>query len=237
LWGRSARPPLPCRRRRAPSRCCRRRRRRREGSSGGTAPHPSPSLSPRPLLRRRCRSRRGMRLRPLCRRRAWWRPQPCLVVTRPGRRRRRGGGAPRPPAAGTRTTMRRRSWRTLPCASSAWMIPPPPPNMSRRHHQPPRPPRSSTRLCYPFPRRPLSALPVRSMQRRGGWLCSTGPSRWAAWRCAAAFPSCARSMLTEIYLCHACSCYEILSGNAAVGVVGDAAAGGVGRRRRWGSEQ
>jgi hypothetical protein len=28
--------------------------------------------------------------------------------------------------------------------------------------------------------------------------------------CAAAFPSCARSVLTEIYLCRACSCHEIL---------------------------
>eukprot|EP01049_Picozoa_sp_SAG25_P002284 SAG25_NODE_117_length_14819_cov_20.935670_11_plen_74_part_00 len=35
--------------------------------------------------------------------------------------------------------------------------------------------------------------------------------------CAAAFPSCVRSILTEIYLCHACSRHEILSGNAAVG--------------------
>jgi small GTP-binding protein len=30
-----------------------------------------------------------------------------------------------------------------------------------------------------------------------------------------AFPSCARSILTEIYLCHACSCQEIEDGNAA----------------------
>jgi hypothetical protein len=35
--------------------------------------------------------------------------------------------------------------------------------------------------------------------------------------CAAAFPSCVRSILTEIYLCHACSCHEMLSGNAAAG--------------------
>jgi hypothetical protein len=35
--------------------------------------------------------------------------------------------------------------------------------------------------------------------------------------CAAAFPSWNRSILTEIYLCHACSCHEILSGNAAAG--------------------
>jgi hypothetical protein len=34
--------------------------------------------------------------------------------------------------------------------------------------------------------------------------------------CAAAVPSCVRSMLTEIYLCKACSChFEILSGNGA----------------------
>ena len=37
--------------------------------------------------------------------------------------------------------------------------------------------------------------------------------RW----CEAAFLSCVRSILTEIYLCHACSCHEILSGNAAAG--------------------
>jgi hypothetical protein len=35
--------------------------------------------------------------------------------------------------------------------------------------------------------------------------------------CAAAFPSCVRSILTEIYLRHACSCHEILSGNSAAG--------------------
>jgi hypothetical protein len=32
-----------------------------------------------------------------------------------------------------------------------------------------------------------------------------------------AFPSCVRSILTEIYLCHAFSCHEMLSGNAAAG--------------------
>jgi hypothetical protein len=37
--------------------------------------------------------------------------------------------------------------------------------------------------------------------------------RW----CEAAFLSCVRSILTDIYLCHACSCHEILSGNAAAG--------------------
>jgi hypothetical protein len=32
-----------------------------------------------------------------------------------------------------------------------------------------------------------------------------------------AFPSCTRSILTEIYLCHACSCHEIEDGNARSG--------------------
>jgi hypothetical protein len=32
-----------------------------------------------------------------------------------------------------------------------------------------------------------------------------------------AFPSCVRSVVTEIYLCHVCSCYEIEYGNAAAG--------------------
>jgi putative flavoprotein involved in K+ transport len=32
-----------------------------------------------------------------------------------------------------------------------------------------------------------------------------------------AFPSCTRSILTEIYLCHACSCHEIEDGNAWTG--------------------
>jgi hypothetical protein len=36
----------------------------------------------------------------------------------------------------------------------------------------------------------------------------------------AAFPSCVRSTLTEIYLCHACSCHEVVSGNAAAGGAG-----------------
>jgi hypothetical protein len=51
--------------------------------------------------------------------------------------------------------------------------------------------------------------------------------------CAAAFPSCVRSMLTEIYLCHACSCqyFEILSGNAAAG--GWGRPGPVARRSSW----
>eukprot|EP01047_Picozoa_sp_COSAG01_P000835 COSAG01_NODE_16_length_40091_cov_15.728646_48_plen_102_part_00 len=35
--------------------------------------------------------------------------------------------------------------------------------------------------------------------------------------CAAAFPPCARPILTEIYLRHACSCHEMLSGHAAAG--------------------
>jgi hypothetical protein len=38
-----------------------------------------------------------------------------------------------------------------------------------------------------------------------------------------AFPSCTRPILTEIYLCHACSCQEIEDGNARAG----------GRRLRW----
>jgi hypothetical protein len=32
-----------------------------------------------------------------------------------------------------------------------------------------------------------------------------------------AFPSCTRSILTEIYLCRACSCQEIEDGNARAG--------------------
>ena len=32
-----------------------------------------------------------------------------------------------------------------------------------------------------------------------------------------AFPSCTRSILTEIYLCHACSCHEIEDANAWTG--------------------
>jgi hypothetical protein len=32
-----------------------------------------------------------------------------------------------------------------------------------------------------------------------------------------AFPSCTRSMLTEIYLCHDCSCHDIEDGNAGAG--------------------
>jgi hypothetical protein len=43
--------------------------------------------------------------------------------------------------------------------------------------------------------------------------------------CAAAFPSCARSVLAEIYLCHACSCHEI-------NIEGGNAPGQVRRRRR-----
>jgi hypothetical protein len=41
-----------------------------------------------------------------------------------------------------------------------------------------------------------------------------------------AFPSCRRSILTEIYLCHACSCQEIEDGNARAGDGG----GGIGHR-------
>eukprot|EP01047_Picozoa_sp_COSAG01_P111992 COSAG01_NODE_40764_length_459_cov_67.063889_1_plen_121_part_10 len=33
-----------------------------------------------------------------------------------------------------------------------------------------------------------------------------------------AFPSCTRSILTEIYLCHACSCHAIEDGNAWTGI-------------------
>jgi hypothetical protein len=33
-----------------------------------------------------------------------------------------------------------------------------------------------------------------------------------------AFPSCTRSILTEIYLCHACSCHAIEDGNARTGI-------------------
>eukprot|EP01047_Picozoa_sp_COSAG01_P040622 COSAG01_NODE_3434_length_6100_cov_7.180970_3_plen_203_part_00 len=33
-----------------------------------------------------------------------------------------------------------------------------------------------------------------------------------------AFPSCLRSLLTEIYLCHACSCHEIEDGHARTGL-------------------
>eukprot|EP01049_Picozoa_sp_SAG25_P004034 SAG25_NODE_244_length_11127_cov_82.802956_13_plen_281_part_00 len=40
-----------------------------------------------------------------------------------------------------------------------------------------------------------------------------------------AFPSCVRSISTEIYLCHACSCQEILSGNAPAGGAGTARSG------------
>jgi hypothetical protein len=36
-----------------------------------------------------------------------------------------------------------------------------------------------------------------------------------------AFPSCTRSIWTEIYLCHACSCHEIEDGNARAGRVGE----------------
>jgi hypothetical protein len=32
-----------------------------------------------------------------------------------------------------------------------------------------------------------------------------------------AFPSCTRSILTEIYLCHPCSCHGIEDGNARTG--------------------
>jgi hypothetical protein len=46
-----------------------------------------------------------------------------------------------------------------------------------------------------------SALHRGEPQRRGG---SVGRG-WLRW----AFPSCMRSILTEIYLCHACSCHEI----------------------------
>eukprot|EP01047_Picozoa_sp_COSAG01_P039512 COSAG01_NODE_3271_length_6320_cov_8.998554_7_plen_92_part_00 len=33
-----------------------------------------------------------------------------------------------------------------------------------------------------------------------------------------AFPAYARSILTEIYLCHACSCHKIEDGNAWTGI-------------------
>jgi hypothetical protein len=39
-----------------------------------------------------------------------------------------------------------------------------------------------------------------------------------------ASPSCVRSILTEIYLCHACSCHEVEDGNARTGHTRGAAA-------------
>jgi hypothetical protein len=50
--------------------------------------------------------------------------------------------------------------------------------------------------------------------------CRVGSPAGALLGCAAAFPSCVRSILTDIYLYHACSCHEILSGNAAEGGAG-----------------
>jgi hypothetical protein len=47
-----------------------------------------------------------------------------------------------------------------------------------------------------------------------------------------AFPSCTRSILTEIYLCHACSHHEIVDGNARPGGRPAAAATHARRRRR-----
>eukprot|EP01047_Picozoa_sp_COSAG01_P035206 COSAG01_NODE_2685_length_7253_cov_6.363153_7_plen_371_part_00 len=41
-------------------------------------------------------------------------------------------------------------------------------------------------------------------------LKKTGAYVTCAIGCAAAFPSCMRSILAEIYLCHACSCHDIL---------------------------
>jgi WD40 repeat protein len=46
-----------------------------------------------------------------------------------------------------------------------------------------------------------------------------------------AFPSCTRSILTEIYLCHACSCQEIEDGNARAGADAGALHPGQPRRR------
>jgi hypothetical protein len=62
-------------------------------------------------------------------------------------------------------------------------------------------------------RRRVRVRPAMSMQSSTRAARSTSPLP----ACAAAFPSCARSILTEIYLCHACSCHETLSGNAAAG--------------------
>jgi hypothetical protein len=52
--------------------------------------------------------------------------------------------------------------------------------------------------------------------------CPVASSRAAGSPCLRrAFPSCTRSILTEMYLCHACPCQEIEDGNAAaVGVHG-----------------
>jgi hypothetical protein len=44
-----------------------------------------------------------------------------------------------------------------------------------------------------------------------------------------AFPSWKRSILTEIYLCHACSYHETEDGNARAGAEGDGAAPGMPR--------
>eukprot|EP01047_Picozoa_sp_COSAG01_P046522 COSAG01_NODE_4377_length_5085_cov_6.039110_3_plen_142_part_00 len=46
-----------------------------------------------------------------------------------------------------------------------------------------------------------------------------------------AFPSCTRSILAEIYLCHACSCQEIEVGNARAGADVGALHPGQQRRR------
>jgi hypothetical protein len=56
--------------------------------------------------------------------------------------------------------------------------------------------------------------------------------RWAV--VSRAFPSCKRSILTEIYQCHACSCHEIEDGNAWTGGRGG---GGVGWQLGWAAAQ
>eukprot|EP01047_Picozoa_sp_COSAG01_P012431 COSAG01_NODE_561_length_15460_cov_95.444307_3_plen_79_part_00 len=46
--------------------------------------------------------------------------------------------------------------------------------------------------------------------------------KWSGewWRVSRAFPSWNRSILAEIYLCHACSDHETEDGNARVGALG-----------------
>jgi hypothetical protein len=57
----------------------------------------------------------------------------------------------------------------------------------------------------------LTRIPPLATPRYDCAACAL-PAGWAA-----AFPSCVRPILTEMYLCHACSCHERLSGNAAAG--------------------
>jgi hypothetical protein len=47
-------------------------------------------------------------------------------------------------------------------------------------------------------------LGLRPATSRHNWY----PGSLAGWQVSRAFPSCARSILAEIYLCHACSCQE-----------------------------